>query len=428
MALAADLASPRQGRYRTALASADLRRLLAAFVMVESGAWSYSVVLSVFVFTQTGSAAAVGAMISVRWITGMLAAGPAGVIADRYERRKVLVTCSLLVTLVMLGMLLLIVADAPIWMLAAASSLNALVESPNGPAAGALIPQIVDEDDLVTANVMLNLLENIVIVVGPLLGGLLILTGSPAIAIGINACTYAIGALIYLRMSVRSYGDEAEAGDSLVTQWKTGIVALGSRPHALALLACVVLSTAMYGGQVVMFLAMSGDLGMGDSGLSYLLAAIALGGVLVAVVANRIAAMPSLAYVVVGSLLVESLPFIAISFTTSAPLILALLVVSGAGTVMVDVIANTSFQRIMPNHLLGRTLATVTMVALLAGSLATMIAARLIDAVGVSRTEFLFGAVLAIGGVLVLPVLRRGEASEGRIAGSLVERVALIES
>lgn len=395
--------------YRVALRHANLRRMLAAFTILELGAWSYTIVLAAYIYMETGSVAGIGAVAAVRWITGMLVTSFAGIAVDRYERRRLLTICSFIVTGIMVAMTVVVATGAPIWTILLLSGLNAAVESPNRPAAGALIPEVVEESDLTSANVLISLLENIVVVAGPLLGGLLLLLGNPALAVGINAATYAVAGVIYSTITVRSEGPTEEEGTSALSQWRTGLRALADRPYAIVLAACAMISAAVDGSYTVVFAELSEHLGLEQRGYSYFFAAAAAGGVLVAAIANRVVTQTQVATAVAICLATQGLSLVAISFVDSLASVILLLVATGAGTVLVDVLVVTTLQRIMPNRILGRTLATVTALLLLSASAAAIGLGQAIETVGLERTILATGVVVPILGVAALPLLLRGD-------------------
>ena len=83
------------GRFRDALRSRDFRFIVIAFSIDSLGSWSYSVVLAVYVFDRSHSTEWLAAMGASRWITGLLVGSVAGVIADRYERTRVMLVSAL---------------------------------------------------------------------------------------------------------------------------------------------------------------------------------------------------------------------------------------------------------------------------------------------------------------------------------------------
>ena len=190
-----------RGRYRDALRHRDLRLLIAAFLVDQVGSWSFVVVISVYIFDRTHSTQWLAAAGVCRWAPGLLLASYGGVIADRYERVTVLIVSSLASAVLMAGMAVVVAVDGPVVLLLAFLALSAVVLTPYRPAAGALTPETVGENDLVAANSIFSALENLVVVLGPGIGGLLLLTGRPVIGVAINAASFVIAAALVARLA-----------------------------------------------------------------------------------------------------------------------------------------------------------------------------------------------------------------------------------
>ena len=183
-----------RSRYRDALRYRDLRLLIASFVIDQIGSWSYIVVISVYIFERTHSTQWLAAAGVCRWLPGLLLASYGGVIADRYERTTVLIVSALVSAVLMSGIAVVVAADGPVGLILVLLALSAVALVPYLPAAGALTPEIVGEKDLAAANSIFSALENLVVVVEPGIGGLLLLTGQPVVAVVINAASFAISA------------------------------------------------------------------------------------------------------------------------------------------------------------------------------------------------------------------------------------------
>src|SRR6202012_6048318 len=153
-------------------------------------------------------------------------------------------------------------------------------------AAGALTPEVVGEKDLTAANSIFSALENLVVVVGPGIGGLLLLTVRPVISVVISAASYLIAAVVISRLRVRSRGG-GEAGGSTLQELTPGLRALVAQPVALAVILFCALDSAVYGATTVLYVPLSIRLGTGPNGYSYLLAGAALGGLVWAGPAHR---------------------------------------------------------------------------------------------------------------------------------------------
>jgi MFS family permease len=416
-----------RGRYRDALRYRDLRLLIVSFLVDQIGSWSYVVVISVYVFDRTHSTQWLAALGICRWGPGLLLASYGGVIADRYERVTVLVISSLASAVLMTGLAVVVATDGPVGLILAIVALSAVALAPYRPASGALTPEIVGEKDLAAANSIFAALENLVVVVGPGIGGLLLLTGEPVIGVAINAASFAIAAAVVARLRVRSHGGGGAEGNT-AQQWMGGLRALAAQPVALAIILFCALDSAVYGATTVLYIPLSVRLGTGTNGYSYLLAGAALGGVLGAGLANRLSGASRLAPVIMGSICLQALPFLATIPVHWPALACALQVVSGVGMVIVDVLAITSLQRDLPGNVLSRVLGvfdTLVLGGVLLASLATGI---LLAHADVTVALIAVGAGIPAIALIGLPTLLRADRASAAVANRLRPRVELLSA
>jgi MFS family permease len=112
--------------YRSALANRDLRLLLTAMLVSMAGSWAYNVALLAVVYERTGSLAWVGAATVGRFIPQLLFSPYAGVIADRFERVRVMVGCDLLAAATQAGLVALVLAEAPVTSIVVTAALTSL--------------------------------------------------------------------------------------------------------------------------------------------------------------------------------------------------------------------------------------------------------------------------------------------------------------
>jgi hypothetical protein len=416
-----------RGRYRDALRYRDLRLLILSFLVDQIGSWSYVVVISVYVFDRTHSTQWLAALGICRWGPGLLLASYGGVIADRYERVTVLVISSLASAVLMTGLAVVVATDGPVGLTLAIVALSAVALAPYRPASGALTPEIVGEKDLAAANSIFAALENLVVVVGPGIGGLLLLTGEPVIGVAINAASFAIAAAVVARLRVRSHGGGGAEGNT-AQQWMGGLRALAAQPVALAIILFCALDSAVYGATTVLYIPLSVRLGTGTNGYSYLLAGAALGGVLGAGLANRLSGASRLAPVIMGSICLQALPFLATIPVHWPALACALQVVSGVGMVIVDVLAITSLQRDLPGNVLSRVLGvfdTLVLGGVLLASLATGI---LLAHADVTVALIAVGAGIPAIALIGLPTLLRADRASAAVANRLRPRVELLSA
>src|SRR5436190_7127307 len=253
-----------RGRFRDALKARDLRLLATSFVIDGLGSWAYLTVIIVYVFERTGSTTWIALVTASRWVPALLLASYGGVLADRYERTRLMITSALLSFAAMAGLALVVAVDGPLAVILLLSACSAVVATPYRPAAGALTPEVVPETDLTAANGLFSALESAVVVVGPGVGALLLLTDEPAAGIQLNALSFLAAALLVSQMRVRSTGDVPEEGQSAFRSFLDGLTALRSHRIATVLVLFCALDSAVYGASTVLFVPISEQLGTGS--------------------------------------------------------------------------------------------------------------------------------------------------------------------
>jgi MFS family permease len=414
-----------RGRYRDALRHRDLRLLISAFGVDQIGSWSYLIVISVYVFDRTHSTQWLAILGVCRWGPSLLLASYGGVLADRYQRITVMVVSALASAVLMAGMAVVVATAAPVGFVLAISALSSVAGAPYQPAAGALTPEVVGEKDLAAANSIFSALENLVVVVGPGIGGLLLLTGRPVISVVINAASYLIAAAVISRLKVRSRGG-GEADGGTLQQLTAGLRALAAQPVALAVILFCGLDSAVYGATTVLYVPLSIRLGTGPNGYSYLLAGAALGGLLGAGLANRLSSASRLAPVIMGSICLQALPFLAVIGLHVPWLAAVLQVISGIGMVIVDVLAITTLQRDLAGDLLGRVLGVFDTVILAGILLASLVTGILLAHASLDVTLILIGVGIPVIGLAGLPALLRADRTSAAVAERLRPLVDLL--
>jgi CRP-like cAMP-binding protein len=416
-----------RGRYRDALRQRDFALLATSALIDQVGSWSYSVVIAVDVYHRTHSTVWLAGLSASRWIIGLLLSGYAGVIADRYERTRVMLVSALASGLVMTAIAVSVGLSGPVWTLLVLTAISAIVASPYSSAAGALTPEVVAEKDLAAANGLFATLESLVVVLGPAIGGLLLLAGSTVVGIALNAGSFFVAAAIILRLRIRSRGT-IEPGSGILSQWLVGFRSLASHQVALALVAFCALDSMVYGASTVIYAPLSVHLGTGVNGYSYLLAGNALGGVIAAGLANRLSALPRLAPVIAVSIAAQALPFAATTLVHSAAPAFALQIVSGVGMVIVDVLAITALQRDLDGGVMSRVLGAFDAIITAAVLIGSFAIAAVLSSQGVETALVVTGVGIPVLALFGLPLLVRGDRASAAELARLEPLVELLGS
>ncbi|MFN2221661.1 MAG: MFS transporter, partial [Candidatus Promineifilaceae bacterium] len=122
------------------------------------GNWMLMAALPFYVYQVTGSALATSGLLMAYLAPGMLFGSVAGVFVDRWDRKRILVIGNLIQAMI-IPLLLLVEANGWIWLIYVAAFAESTVNQFLGPAENALLPTLVSEEHLVSAN-SLNVLND----------------------------------------------------------------------------------------------------------------------------------------------------------------------------------------------------------------------------------------------------------------------------
>ena len=138
-----------------------------------TGDWLLRIGLPVYVYSLTGSALATSIMLITGFVPDVLLGSVAGVFADRWDRRKTMLISNLLLAFGLLPLLAVHSKDT-LWLVYIVQFFEGCVSQFVLPAESALIPHLVSEEQLVSANALKSIGQNTARLVGSALGGLLI--------------------------------------------------------------------------------------------------------------------------------------------------------------------------------------------------------------------------------------------------------------
>jgi predicted MFS family arabinose efflux permease len=418
------------GGLRRVLAHRELRLLFGGSLVSLVGSWSYSVALLAYVFAHTHSYTAVGVASLARFVPAFVFSAYGGVIAERRERVGLMVRADVTSTGLQAALAIVAAAGGPVWLAVALAGVTSTVNVVYGPATAALLPQLAGEDDLVAANALDGLIQNLVVAVGPALGAVMVAVSSPAVAFAVNAASFAVSALLISRLGVRSrptdVTEQGAAGPA--RQMLVGLQAVVSSRASRVLVALSVLASLIYGVDTVLLVGVSEQqLGTGARGFGYLLAGLGVGGVLMAGAVNRLAASRRLAAIICAAMGLYCLPTALLVAIHSPALAFLTEIVRGAGTLVVDVLAITALQRAVAPDLVARVFGVFFALVLAAISLGALITAPLITLTGLHATLYLFAIVPTLLGFTAYPALARlDRENAGRLA-ELEPRIDLLK-
>jgi MFS family permease len=377
-----------------------LRRLLTGEFISGIGDWLYLVAILVVIYAETGSPVLLGVLGAARVLPYILLSVPAGMVADRYDRRLVLLVTDLARGVIMVALAGLVLIDAPVWVLAGLAILATCFSTFFGPAISALLPTLVDESDLGPANSAWATLDNVGYIVGPALAGILIAAGGLSLAFLLNAVSFAFVAIILWQLRAEDRVAKAEA------EGAAGVPAPAAEPKpptnwrslARPMAGPFVLDAAtsfVGGGLSVLTVILAVDiLGAGEAGTGYLNAAVGIGGVLSGIAAGSLLARRlSVPLMLGGGVAAVGLALLGLAGNIGVAMVA--IGVAVAGVLLLEIANTTLVQRTVEDRLRGTAmgaLQTSTAIFYALGSLVMPIAA----------TSFGVAWVLAISAALVV--------------------------
>lgn len=387
--------------------TAVLRRTFAAFgvhnfrlyfagqVVSVSGAWMQRVAQSWLVLDLTGSGLAVGALIAVQFLPILLLAPAGGLVADRVDKRRILyVTQTMAAGLALTLGALVLTGMVELWMVFVLAGSLGVVGSFDNPARQTFVMEMVGRSKLTNAVALNSVLVNSARIIGPALGGLLIVTVGIGWCFVLNAASYVtfIAALALMRSAEieRSEPEVRRRGQLL-----GAIRYVRSQPVLLAtLVASAVFGLLVYEFEVVLPTLARFTFDGGADMFGTMFAAMGLGAVFGGLfVASRTTTRPrAILYAA------YSVAF-ALAMTAMAPSVWVVhitLVVVGASTTAFLTLSNSVLQLTSEPRMRGRVLGMRAVAVLGARPIGGPIVGWIGDHLG-PRYSLVVGAIACVG-------------------------------
>jgi MFS family permease len=419
-ALSARLREARRD-FAAVFANPNLRRLELAWASSIVATWAYNVTLIVFAYDH-GGAGAVGLVGALRWVPAAVVTPFAGLWADRYDRRLLMVGSDLGRAALIGISAAAVLAGSPAAFVYVLAALVGIAATPFRPAEAAYTPSLArTPEELGAANVVAAAIESIGIFAGPAIGGLLLAWTSVGTTLIVTAVAIGVSALLLIGIRVSGIPSEAASGGSVVDELLAGARAIWRDRRVGLLVALFGAQTFVDGvlGVLIAVLALS-YLDAGASMVGWLNAATGFGGIAGAVVAGVLVGRGRLAGDFGLGVLLFGLPLALVAVSHSTVAALLLLGVVGVGNTLTDVSGVTLLQRAAPEAVVGRVFGVLETLLLLTVALGAALAPALVAAFGTR------GALVVAGVLLPVLVLTTGRTLR-RIDATATAPVAEVE-
>ncbi|MCA1833110.1 MAG: MFS transporter [Actinomycetota bacterium] len=399
---------PQKGLFAT-LRLRDFRRVWTAEVISDAGSFVTFIALAVYVHDLTGKTFAVGLALALRTIPWVLIGPIGGVIADRMDRRTVMISCDLIRAV--------LVATLPFthaaWQAYVLSFASGLFSPLFRPARQALLPTIAPGENYVRALALSEVSHQVLHTIGPALGGAAVLAVGARHAFFLDALSFLVSASFLVGVRTRGASRRPRTVGEVTSELGDGIrIMRRDRLVSRLVLARGVVLFGVGDGFTALLLVYLSGRGLGAGAYGVALAVAGLGtAVGTSVLARRHAGAPRTVPLVISG--VAPLLLLLFVFRPEFAVLLAVLVALGGAGAGMALYLNASIAERMPDEARGRIFSLTGAVyeaCELAGALMlTAVGSRIGSARGIVGG----GALTAIAAaIVVIPTVTLMRASD----------------
>jgi MFS family permease len=356
----------------------NFRQLWLGQVVSQLGDWFNTIALYSLLLQLTGSGRAVGLLLVARFLPSFIVGPLSGVVADRFSRRNIMIVSDILRAIVVLGFLL-VRKPEHVWLVYALTILQLVFSTFFEPAKTAVIPSIVSDRELLSANAISSVTWSAMLTLGAAFGGLVTGWFGTDAAFILDSLTYLSSALLvasvrFPRRPIRVKSKLTITKALGITDTIAGARYVWQRPRVFALM--MVKPAWGVGGGILTLLAVFGEKifpvgGKAAIGIGILYAARGIGTAIGPIVMRRVSGetRASMETGIGTAFLIGGVGYMAFGGATNFVLALSVLMFAHAGGSILWVNSTVLLQRAVEDNFRGRVFAaelallTLTMAA-----------------------------------------------------------------
>ncbi len=332
----------------------DFRILWLGACTSSIGTWMQEIAQNWLVLQLTNSPFLLGLDAFLGDIPIVLFSLVGGVLADRFDRRFILIgsqvvqMCSAIVLAVLIA-----TGHVQIWHILCLSFVVGTAQSFGGPAYSALVPSLVAKEDVPNAIALNSIQFNLARVIGPVLGGLALKYVGSAWCFGLNALSFLAVIISLSRLHINF--SPPKTGESVMTSMKQGFTFISTQ-GAMVTLIMIAFCMTLLGIPTITFLPVFAKYVFARDAMTYtlLLAASGCGSITGALTVAWMGDIHNKGRVALGSLVAMGVGMIGFSQSTSIPLSCVMLFFTGAVLMCAFAMISSLVQLITPNDMRGR--------------------------------------------------------------------------
>jgi MFS family permease len=395
-----------------------------------------------YVYQLTGSILQTGITVVAETLPRVLLSSLAGVFVDRWNRRWTMLIADLLRAAVLLLMLLVHSADL-LWLIYIALAAQAIITQFFTPASMALIPSLVEEEQLMSANSLSSLGQSVTRLIGPPIGGILFSALGLTGAVLMDSATYLFSALMLLLISLPASASVSKVAEvkaeqkerirvaaaikHLWEEWVGGLQLIGRSQTLVGIFLTMGVLMLGQGILLVMFVVFVRNVMHGDAMIfAWILTAQGVGSMLGAILNGVISKWLRPVYQIALAGLTAGAAILAMTYYPQLILVMILTGLMGIFVVGLVITLYTLLQVGAEDRYRGRVFGTLETVMSLAMLISMILSSSLGDSLGVVPWMTISGALILLSGFVALLTLRQArlprlekQAAEKKLEPSL---------
>ncbi len=345
----------------TSLRFSGFRLYYSGTVLSEIGSQMQMVAINWQIYEMTGSAWSLGLIGLAGFLGVIIFALPAGLLADKHDRKKILMISQIIPCIFAFILALATLTNtATPWLIYTMVFLTFAARTFQGPARQAIIPQLVPQDYLVNAFSLQTISRQLSLIIGPAIAGFMIQFFNVSSIYLLNGFSFGIYIATLWPLKIKMHQMAGEISYSFKSMWD-GIHFVWSSPILFYTMLLDFIANFFSSATTLLPIFAKDIFAIGPQGLGILYAAPAIGSVIAGLIMASLGNIRHQGKIILAAVVLYGAATAFFGLTNSFYLAIILLSLVGVGDMISTVLRNTIRNILTPDHIRGRMLAVNTL-------------------------------------------------------------------
>lgn len=371
-----------------------------------TGTWMQSIAQGWLVFEITNSSFKLGLVSTLSTLPVLLLTLVGGVVADKMNKRKLLLATQTTVMCLAFALASLVYFDVvEYWHIVILACMQGIVMAFDAPARQSFFVEMVGKEDLMNAIALNSTIFNAARILGPAVAGILIAT------VGVGGCFFLNGVsflavIMGLLLMRGDFSPSYTITGSVIENIKEGVRYMWDDKKIISYIS-IIATTSIFGMPYLMLMPVFARdyLHVGPQGLGTLMASVGMGALVAALMLATLGDFEKKGFLMLAGGITFTVALTTFSFSGSYPFSLFLLILSGWGMITQTATINTLLQTRVPDNMRGRVMSAFTLTFMGFQPFGSFQAGVLAQQLGAPMAVRIGG--IACGLVLLLLLVRR---------------------